>query len=99
MWDIKPGDEVVCVNGDWSYPKDGSDQPERCPTEGTTYTVTEVQIGPVSGGLFVGLEEFDDVFLWNAEHFRKAQRRDLHAWLKTATKFEEPTRAPAVEPA
>ncbi|WP_292229363.1 hypothetical protein [Brevundimonas sp.] len=31
--------------------------------------------------------------------FRKVQRRDLSAWLETATDFEEPRRAPQKEPA
>lgn len=35
---------------------------------------------------------------YDMARFRKVERRDLSAWLKTATDFEEPTRAPVVEP-
>lgn len=99
MCDFAPGDEVQCINGDWSGSTEGGEPPMSCPSEGGVYTITELEIGPVSSALFIGLDAFDADYLWNAAHFRKVQRRDLSVWLATENTIEEPKRVPVEEPA
>lgn len=87
MCDFKPGDEVVCVDAGL---RPCRSRPTARPSglvEGVVYTIRSV-----------GLSRFDDVtpVIWlcetanargqgyRADRFRKVQRRDLSAWLKTS---------------
>lgn len=96
MCDFKPGDEVICVQMDCA--------PDMV---GRHFTVSSVDpegfrppgMAPLTGAAvhLVGVYTRDGIetglWGWDAERFRKVQRRDLSAWLKTATKFEGPKRA------
>lgn len=91
--DFKPGDEVICV----STPPNRHCHSVR---SGSRYFILAVSApGRFSEpSVHVGCENEMGGRLWHhAKHFSK--RRDLSAWLETATDFEEPTRAPVVEPA
>lgn len=101
--DFKPGDEVVCVNASHREPVRSH---VRYPVEGETYTVLWVNESRTNpGALRCGLAGLE----WTTRQgtkgghavwrFRKVQRRDLSAWLETATDFEEPKvkRAPVKE--
>lgn len=109
MYDLKPGDEVVCV---WPGPWNNKHGrwfsawlvfTNRVPLKGVTYTVTQVATGE-GGVVGVDLRECPTPkkpkpMLWAATCFRKVQRRDLSAWLKTSVgntdKLDK--RAPAKE--
>lgn len=107
MCDFKPGDEVVCIRGgDWltrapkwmfwtrSRPCDG-------PVQGQVYTVERVGEGTcdVYGAIRIGVALVGVPRAWHISRFRKVQRRDLSAWLKTAAKNTDrlDTRTPAKE--
>ncbi len=108
MCDFKPGDEVVCVDAVGSkFTRLGYAPPL---VEGQTYEISDIfevrtalsgklsgQIGVALAGLEWGVNGVRGA--WTPSRFRKVQRRDLSTWLETATDFEEPTRAPVVEPA
>lgn len=97
MCEFKPGDEVAVVEG-------CLDEPILL-VVGAVHTVMDVkdfgdQCGPrvFLHGVDNGSEWPEDGRLWfgfDPGKFRKVQRRDLSAWLKTATKFEEPKRKKA----
>lgn len=104
MCDFKPGDEVVCVD---AFVCEGK-QPEV--EVGGVYEIVRVYPIPqwmTESRRWVGRGPAPTVAVfvrghaegYPAQWFRKVQRRDLSAWLETATDFEEPTRAPVVEPA
>lgn len=99
MCNFKPGDEVVCVDA----------SPSRYHgihslILGATYRITAFDGLPPEPDGTIGLHLAEvptpppSYIGWASTRFRKVQRRDLRAWLETATKFEEPTRAPVVEP-
>lgn len=93
MCEFKPGDEVVCVRSDHNSP---------CLThKGCVYVVSGIvkarkryalALHGVDNGAPFGPPYF---YGHNPDRFRKVQRRDLTAWLKTATKFEGPKRKKA----
>lgn len=99
---FKPGDKVVCVfNGKWRSKrgywhdlwlviKNG------VPIFGATYTISHVNV-TAENIVVVDLVECPAPkgLQFHAACFRKAQTRDITAWLETSTGFEEPTRAPA----
>lgn len=83
MCDFKPGDEVVCINDrPWSN-EHGMSGPN-VPHIGPTYVVTGSSHEPKSGDPFISLKGFGRLNFWDAHCFRKVQRRDLTAWLKTS---------------
>jgi len=102
MCDFKPGDEVVCVQDESVHWNISSGL-----TVGAIYTVADVFEDKVGYDQFrrdIGIRLVEVAppgrfSGFKASWFRKVQRRDLSAWLDTATDFEEPTRTPAVEPA
>ncbi len=77
MCDFKPGDEVVCVDAEIG-PVSVSGWP---PLQlRSVYT-----IGAISDGQYCLLREFPKHTRWLCQsRFRKVQRRDLSAWLKTS---------------
>ena len=94
MCDFKPGDEVVCVDDqDWVTAAPAwmfwtKTRPSRdVPRKGHVYVVNRVTIAPrVDNGspdVFVVLQT-KPRDQWQASMFRKVQRRDLTAWLKTS---------------
>lgn len=108
MCDFKPGDEVVCVDARsrnetlWPSPL----------VEGQTYVVSRLITTSRTLSSCMCAHEATDVFLmlagltspsitggFHPTRFRKAQRRDLSAWLKTATKksskWDKREKAPA----
>lgn len=109
MCDFKPGDEVVCVVGAGPYQFNGRTYEL---VVGQIYTIAAVaaagqrtDLGRIgSAEPHVQLVEFGHVetpTVWGvlAGRFRKVQRRDLTAWVETATDFEEPKRVPVKEAA
>lgn len=94
MCDFKPGDEVVFIgNPDFIIEAGGGmgDVLEK----DVVYTVEDIGfVAPFACVLISGHHNSkrSDGF-YAAMVFRKVQRRDLSAWLKTATKFEGPKRA------
>lgn len=106
MCDFKPGDEVVCIIAvpmPWQAHLGYGDLVGIA--VGEHYTVAHVGPDPFDGEIVVFLNEtgnFNDDGVdcgYYPLRFRKVQRRDLSAWLETAADFDEPTRAPIVEPA
>ncbi|WBT04839.1 hypothetical protein PFY01_09245 [Brevundimonas vesicularis] len=109
MCDFKPGDEVQVIA---VGPKSGRfiavgqihtirEVSLLVDGEGQNYANMH---GETVGVKLVGIKAWKPNSVHTDGHFsprlfRKLQRRDLSAWLKTATDFEEPTRAPVVEPA
>lgn len=96
MCDFKPGDEVVCLYaGPWFRVGTG-DRDLSGPKEFEVCRINSLEHAHGLIGLFLdghGDESF-------ASHlFRKVQRRDLSAWVETATDFEEPKRVPVKEAA
>lgn len=81
MCDFEPGDEVVRI----AAPGDGTG----APPVGWTGRVTEV-LGPTDPewpdavAFLLDNWPLPDGLAHNASHWRKAQRRDLSTWLKTA---------------
>ncbi len=106
MCDFKPGDEVVCIITapmPWLAHLDYDELIGI--VVGEHYTVAHVGPDPFDGEIVVFLNEtgnFNDHGVdcgYYPLRFRKVQRRNVSAWLETATAFEGPTRAPAAEPA
>ena len=112
MSGFKPGDEVTLTKEIvwtaraprwmfWTRWRRGATGP----VFGKVYTVTGVGVAsalrlpdPTQGDLVV--LRFAEWPAWfSSLRFRKVQRRDLSAWLETATDFEEPKRAPVREAA
>lgn len=109
MCDFKPGDEVVVVKtgpqsglfisvGDIHVIREVSPVHDQdgipCPwSDGVTLGVKLVGIAAAKPDSVHRDAHFHPML------FRKVQRRDLSAWLETATDFEEPKRAPAKEDA
>jgi len=88
MCDFKPGDEVVVV---WlGGPRDEARTSLKI---GDRCTIT--QNLPGGGVLIAEAPPPPPTRGWREACFRKVQRRDLSAWLETATDFEEPKRTPA----
>lgn len=109
MCDFKPGDEVQVIavgseSGRFIAVGQIHTIREVSPLrdgEGRNYANIH---GETVGVKLVGIKAYRPNSVHTDGHFspslfRKLQRRDLSAWLETATDFEEPTRAPAVEPA
>lgn len=102
MCDFQVGDKVVCIwPGPWR--RSGLSRwhrfwrriNNRDPIMGATYTVTTVRpCADATVGIDVDHAPAPCGFLYNAILFRKVQPRNLSAWLKTQTVFEEPKRAP-----
>lgn len=106
MCDFKPGDEVVCIAKarvrpapQWMFwtrrVRDGNPFGRRAlivadVSFGTAESFPE--IGAIAWIRLSGVEGW-----FSARSFRKVQRRDLSAWLETATDFEEPKRSPVKE--
>jgi|GEM_PF-2350412 len=109
MCDFNPGDEVVVVKvgpqsglfisvGDTHVIREASLVHDQfgipCPWgDGEAWGVKLVGIAAVKPNSVHRDAHFHPAL------FRKVQRRDLSAWLETATDFEEPKRAPAKEDA
>lgn len=97
MSDFKPGDEVVCVAG--RDPRGLATTASAVFEEGVVYVVANVILWRGEVGLVIaGMPSDHPSGAYGARFFRKVQRRDLSAWLATATKFEEPKRAPVLQP-
>lgn len=94
MCDWKPGDEVICIRDvPWIGPAPRwmfwtRHRPISGPKKDAVYTVVRVAMGlsqidasapPVVAVELAGLPK-----AWPVVHFRKVQRRDIGAWLKTA---------------
>lgn len=89
MCDFKPGDEVVCVD---DAQRDMGFMPMVGIRKGETYTIAGIGVWPgddVSPTVFLvevrnaaNLEDLDCGYA--PDRFRKVQRRDLSAWLKTS---------------
>lgn len=95
MCEFKPGDELVCVSSLFG--------PH---VVGAQYTVAAVIASGTVTDRFLFIEdaiqlhelpwvENDEEWGFAPGCFRKVQHRDLSAWLRTATKFEEPKRKKA----
>lgn len=90
MCDFKPGDEVVCIQMDCAPEMTGQVfVVEIFAKAGETPLGAWCALdGP--GVQLVGVHTDDGphngMWGWDATRFRKVQRRDLGAWLKTATK-------------
>jgi hypothetical protein len=89
MCDFKVGDEVVCVDAAVGAVRCGNTTGLE---KGKVYVVLALGL-TIDGqpGVDVGGRNVLGGFNY-AYRFRKVQRRDLGAWLKTETTFEEPKR-------
>lgn len=83
MCDFKPGDEVMCVDAglQWGV--------LACPLiKGAIYTVRGLVKTPAGDGsrvsVMVDVRSSHLTGAWSPHRFRKVQRRDLSAWLKTS---------------
>lgn len=94
MCDFKPGDEIVAID-------DGGPGPGLIPplVVGRVYVCSALDphtypCGQCGSEIGVDIEEVGSHPTQTYCHcsFRKVQRRDLGAWLKTETTFEEPKR-------
>lgn len=95
MCDFKPGDEVVCVvpgnwvkrAPKWMFWSRITPASWTGPRKGDHGVVIQLQIGihPQSGReiVLIELNRWPGL-VFNAAAFRKVQRRDLSAWLKTS---------------
>lgn len=104
MCEFKPGDEVVCVDAGPVRPGEiqalghGDSVPA---IAGQIYTVKGFGVWPgdwVTPVVYlveIKNDDRGDDMGFLPRRFRKVQRRDLSAWLNTATKFEEPKRKKA----
>lgn len=92
--DFKPGDEVVCV----AVKRVPADYEGTRLRVGSVYVVEQVLLWNGDAGVvLVGHHSTHPTGAYLARAFRKVQRRDLGAWLETATDFEEPRRVPKKE--
>lgn len=87
--DFKPGDEVVCVDdGQWGQYafvmgfQVGLRPHNNGPAKGWTGTVTGVEFEEADGLAYISFDQWPNEW-WEADAFRKVQRRDLGEWLKT----------------
>lgn len=97
MCDFKPGDEVVCVDDRPCY------RGIVGPIKGHTYVVEGFDesrgdgVGLIISGLAHAYDGDGLTVGWAPSRFRKVQRRDLSAWLKTSIgdtdKLDKPRRA------
>lgn len=106
MCEFKPGDEVVCIRSE--HGREGMTFTVAAYVQEKSVIPSDHFSGLVATKNYVQLNELPWVDkLWmkgnrktltwgyDAASFRKVQRRDLSAWLKTATTFEEPKRKKA----
>lgn len=97
MCHFKPGDEVVCV---WASEKSRMLAGLR---EGSTYVVASVFEDAIAGrpaeravGVTLVGVSFPPPFTgFQADWFRKVQRRNIQDWLKQETSYDEEQHAPA----
>lgn len=102
MWDFKPGDEVKYegVPDDYMPWRKRAD-PALWPFDyDAVYVVADVVLVNGEVGLIIqGFKSNHPTGAWHHMGWRKVQRRDLTEWLATENTIDEPTRAPAMEPA
>lgn len=97
MENFKIGDEVTLKFETSWIDETGSERPSSAPEFGAVYLVIDIEL--IGKDVFLAFDEFP-TSCWLSTKFAKVQRRDLTAWLATATTFEGPRRLhpePAVD--